>query len=48
MAVITQQFSKSDKDKAFDEEKFVNECLHGFANIRKKYNLEDDLEWARN
>ena len=46
MAVVTQQFSKSDKDMAFDEERFVNECLHGFAEIRKNYNLEDDLEWT--
>ena len=47
MAVVTQKSSKSDKNKAFDEERFVNECLHGFADIREKYNLEDDLEWAK-
>ncbi|WP_303839788.1 HPr family phosphocarrier protein [Selenomonas ruminantium] len=35
------------KDTAFDEERFVSECLHGFADIRKKYNLEEDLEKAQ-
>ena len=34
------------KDKAFDEERFVSECLHNFADIRKNYNLDEELEKA--
>ena len=47
MTVVMQPFSQSDKDKAFDEGRFVSECLHGFADIRKKYNLEEELEKAQ-
>ena len=35
------------KDKAWDEERFVSECLHNFADIRKKYNLDEELEKAQ-
>ena len=35
------------KDKAFDEERFVSECLHNFADIRKNYNLDEELEKAQ-
>lgn len=47
MTVDMQPFSKSNKDQAFDEDHFVNECMHGFAEIRQKYDLEEDLEWAQ-
>ena len=47
MTVTKQPPFQSDKDTAFDEERFVSECLHGFADIRKKYNLEEDLEKAQ-
>ena len=35
------------KDTAFDEERFASECLHNFADIRKNYNLDEELEKAQ-
>ena len=38
---------QSDKDTAFDEDRFVSECMQSFADIRKKYNLDEELEKAQ-
>lgn len=36
--------SKSDKEQIFDEDRFVSECLREFADIRKRHDIEENLE----
>ncbi len=47
MTATIQPPFQSDKDTSFDEARFVSECLQGFADIRKKYNLDEELEKAQ-
>lgn len=35
---------KNSKEKIFDEDRFVSECLRDFADIRKRYEIEENLE----
>ena len=39
--------SKSDKEQIFDEDRFVSECLQDFADIRKRYDIEENLEMVQ-
>ena len=47
MTATMQPPFQSDKDTSFDEARFVSECMQGFADIRKKYNLDEELEKAQ-